>query len=80
MTRKMVYYALEKLERGEIMKPDVMNVIDAWMDNEISELSKHNRLIIEDLKLTRETLKICYQDNKRDPWDDLGRNLSETTK
>ena len=57
MTRKLVYEALEKLQRGEIMKPDVMDVIDDWINKETSDLSYHNKLIIDDLRITREDLK-----------------------
>lgn len=42
MTRKLVYEALDKLQRGEIMKPDVMDVIDSWLKAEILELNATN--------------------------------------
>lgn len=31
MTRKLVYEMLEKLEKGEVMKPDVMDAVDALL-------------------------------------------------
>lgn len=42
MTRKVVYEALEKLQSGEIMKPDVMDVIDSWLMAEMLELNATN--------------------------------------
>jgi predicted RNase H-like nuclease (RuvC/YqgF family) len=49
------------------------------LKKEVDILEKFNKRQFDTISELQEEIKRIKEDNKRDPWDDLGRNLSETT-